>query len=796
MKEDEIKRFVCIHGHFYQPPRENAWLETVEIQESAKPYHDWNERITMECYGANTMAKILNDDRKIVDIINNYSKISFNVGPTLMSWFTWKNKAVHDAIVEADKISIRNYGQGSAMAQVYNHIIMPLANRRDKETQVKWGLYDFERRFGRKAEGIWLAETAVDTETLEICADNGIKYTILAPSQAKAYRKLGEEGWTNGIQPNFPYVYNLPNGKRIFLFFYDGKRSQEVAFNGVLNDGKYFAKSLLSGLDSSKSQPQLLHIATDGETYGHHHPKGEMALAYCLAQIEKTDGVALTNYASFLAKNTVQFEVQIYENSSWSCFHGVERWRSNCGCETGGKPGFNQKWRQGLREALDWLRDSLIPLFENGLKPHYPDPWMLRNKYIEIFFERNEANIQLFFDNYLPNIQDNHTKTTVLRLLEMQRQAMYMFTSCGWFFNDVSGIETVQILQYANRAIQLAKSETGVDLEPTFKLMLGSSISNYEEYGSAKDIYEKWVSPKTLTLTKVGMHYAVSSLFQSEGRVLTIFNYDCQSRIQQLHRSGNLILSYGITEVRSRVTLSEKVFSYIIVYMGGHHLIGNSSDLVDETTFKEITENIKLAFEESNITKVLDLMRNHFKDHTFSYFDLLKDEQLKLLEKVIEINEESALSSYEMVNNNTYALMTIMHNSQLEVPELFLRNLQTLVQVKLENRLEILPQLQLIPIRKLKGLADDVIKWKIGLNTVVLEFMATKFFDAQKNTLFIEDIQEEYAENILKALEILELLKIQPSLNGLQNIVFNILKNQGLSQGSAIKALAAYIDLA
>jgi hypothetical protein len=230
--------------------------------------------------------------------------------------------------------------------------------------------------------------------------------------------------------------------------------------------------------------------------------------------------------------------------------------------------------------------------------------------------------------------------------------------------------------------------------------------------------------------------------------------------------------------------------------MGGHHLIGNSSDLVDENTFKEITENIKLAFEESNITKVLDLMRNHFKDHTFSYFDLLKDEQLKLLEKVIQINEESALTSYEMVNNNTYALMTIMHNSQLEVPELFLRNLQTLVQVKLENRLEIHPQLQLIPIRKLKGLADDVIKWKIDLNTVVLEFMATKFFDAQKNTLFIEDIQEEYAENILKALEILELLKIQPSLNGLQNIVFNIIKNQGMSQGSAIKALATYIDLA
>src|SRR5690606_20278799 len=236
-----MKKYICVHGHFYQPPRENAWLEKIEHQESATPYHDWNERITQECYGPNGVSRILNDEQRIVDIVNNYSRMSYNFGPTLLSWLETHRPKTYQRIIDSDKASISYFGgHGSAMAQVYNHIIMPLANRRDKETQVIWGLRDFEKRFGRKAEGMWLAETAVDTVPLEVLSEQGIKFTVLAPRQAKQYLRFGESKWTPGIDSKMPYLCKLPSGKEINLFFYDDDRSQAVAFKGLLKDGKEF----------------------------------------------------------------------------------------------------------------------------------------------------------------------------------------------------------------------------------------------------------------------------------------------------------------------------------------------------------------------------------------------------------------------------------------------------------------------------------------------------------------------------------------------------------------------------
>src|SRR5579859_339354 len=299
-------KFICIHGHFYQPPRENAWLEVIEVQDSAHPYHDWNERITAECYEPNATSRILNEEQVISDIINNYSKISFNFGPTLLSWMEVYAKETYDAILQADKESIKRFGgHGSAIAQVYNHIIMPLANARDKEAQIVWGIRDFEQRFGRTPEGMWLAETAADTATLEVLAANGIKFTVLAPRQAKAVRKVGEAKWGDvndrTINTRCSYLCNLPSGKSISLFFYDGDISQSIAFNGLLNDGKRFAENLLNAINPDEKETQLVHVATDGETYGHHHKHGDMALAFCLDYIEKSEKATLTNYAQFLA---------------------------------------------------------------------------------------------------------------------------------------------------------------------------------------------------------------------------------------------------------------------------------------------------------------------------------------------------------------------------------------------------------------------------------------------------------------------------------------------------------------
>ena len=332
-----MEKYVCIHGHFYQPPRENPWLEEVELQDSAYPYHDWNEKITDECYRQNAASRILGPDKKIIDIVSNYLSISFDFGPTLLSWLQYHSPDVYQSVIDADKKSMKIFsGHGCAIAQAYNHIIMPLANSRDKRTQVIWGIRDFEYHFGRKPEGMWLPETSADLETLDICADNGIKFTILSPHQARRFRKIGTENWTNiereKIDTTQPYLCRLPSGRTINLFFYHGPTANEVAGGRLLQNGEVFARKLAWIFNQNEGEPQLAHIAVDGETFGHHHSFSDMALAYCLHYTKTKNLAKITIYGEYLEKFPSALEVDIYENSSWSCSHGVERWRSNCGC--------------------------------------------------------------------------------------------------------------------------------------------------------------------------------------------------------------------------------------------------------------------------------------------------------------------------------------------------------------------------------------------------------------------------------------------------------------------------------
>ena len=398
------ERFITIHGHFYQPPRENPWLETVETQDSAAPYHDWNERITAECYAPNGASRIVNSENQIVRIINNYARISFNFGPTLLSWLEENAPRAYHHIIEADRRSqLRFGGHGSAMAQVYNHIIMPLASTRDRVTQIRWGIADFRSRFGREPEGMWLSETAVDSQTLDLLAENGILFTVLAPSQCARVRPLTEQPkrqpkldagksanpaastpWQEtpnaGVDTTRPYLVKLKSGRSIAVFFYDGPRSRAIAFDRLLNSGDDFANRLMEGFRpepvaaDSKPRAQLVHVATDGESYGHHHRYGEMALSYALKLIEQRGDAKLTNYGEFLERFPPEYQAEIYENTSWSCFHGVERWRSDCGCN-GGRAGWNQKWRAPLRDALDWLRDTIAPLTEKIGQSLFKDVW-------------------------------------------------------------------------------------------------------------------------------------------------------------------------------------------------------------------------------------------------------------------------------------------------------------------------------------------------------------------------------------------------------------------------------------
>lgn len=482
---------VCIHAHFYQPPRENPWLEEVEPEPSASPYHDWNERITAECYAPNGAARITDSDGRIGSIRNNYASISFNFGPTLLAWMELKAPASYAAILEADSESMERFdGHGSALAQPYNHMIMPLATARDRRTQVEWGVADFRHRFGRDPEGMWLPETAVDLDTLEDLADSGIRFTVLAPHQAARVRPRGGEWQDAGPEgPNTTVAYRqiLPSGREMALFFYDGPTSRAVAFEKLLDDGGTLAARLLETVGArDDGGAGLVHIATDGETYGHHHGHGDMALAVALGRIEREPGVRLSNYALYLAEHPPEHDVQICEDTAWSCAHGVERWRSDCGCSTGGEADWNQAWRAPLRDSLDGLSDDLARVFEEKGRAVLDDPWAARDAYIEVVLG-SDADREAFLDAWSTRGGDED-HALALRLLEMQRCAMLMFTSCGWFFNDLAGIETRQILLYAARALDLADSVGATDVREPFLTLLSEARGNGPDARSGREV--------------------------------------------------------------------------------------------------------------------------------------------------------------------------------------------------------------------------------------------------------------------------------------------------------------------
>lgn len=493
-----MNRLLCIHGHFYQPPRGNPWSGVIEEQKTAAPFHDWNERVTSECYLPNTKTQILNNENQAIRVVNNFSNISFNIGPTLLSWMEQFAPDTYQGILQADKESMKKFsGHGSAIAQVYNHMIMPLANANDKKTQIIWGIKDFEHRFNRKAEGMWLAETAVDIKTLEVLAEQEIVFTILSPTQAQQVKPVAGTEWTDvsegTIDTQLPYLCHLPSGKTIVLFFYDGQISNEIAFGKLLKNGVNFADRLIEQYPEHQLKPRLVHIANDGETYGHHHEFGNMALAYMLYYVEQNELAKITIYGEFLAKNPPTHEVTIIEDTSWSCFHGIERWKAHCGCRLDLKKDWNQEWRKYLRESLDWLRDELAAFFEKSMSHYYDDPWAVRNNYISVVLDGLSKNQQLFLWELSAKDLSGDDQKKITILLQMQRYAMLMYTSCGWFFDDISGLETVQILQYAARAMQLAAEAGGANYEDKFLDHLELAKSNIPEMENGRVIYDRFV---------------------------------------------------------------------------------------------------------------------------------------------------------------------------------------------------------------------------------------------------------------------------------------------------------------
>jgi len=745
-----MERYICIHAHFYQPPRENAWLEAVELQDSAYPYHDWNERVTAECYAPNSASRILDGEGRILQIVNNYSKISFNFGPTLLSWMEQKSPAVYEAILAADRDSRHRFsGHGSAVAQAYNHTILPLASRRDKYTQILWGIRDFEKRFGRHPEGMWLPETAVDLQTLEVLADLGIKFTILSPHQAGRVRPLGGRAWRKvdggRIDPSMAYAVRVTSGKTMNVFFYDGPISRAIAFEDVLADGKRFSDRLLGAFSEARTWPQLVHIATDGETYGHHRAYGDMALAFALNYIESSQLARLTNYGDYLQKHPPIQEAKVIGNSSWSCAHGVERWRSDCGCNSGGHSGWNQRWRAPLRQAFDWLRDTVAPLFEAEARRFFEHPWQTRDAYINLVLDRSRENVLRFLTAQAKRELPRDQIITALKLLELQRYLMLMYTSCGWFFDDLSGIETVQVIQYAARALQLAGELFEQNLATAFLDLLAQAQSNLADQGNGRSIYQRHVEPAMVDLEKVAAHYAVSSLFEEYGELARIYCYDVERMDYRSSRQGKLRVVLGQATVTSEITWEPDQITFGVLHLADHSLIGGVRKFQGEESYRGLDQDVEKAVGSGDLADLVRLIEKNFGSGMYTLRMLFRDEQRKILSVILEEATNEARALYRNFHDEHAHLIRFVTDLGVPLP----RRFRLAVDFTLNSDLLDIFSAEEVDLNKSRAILEEIHRTGVTPDAVTLEFALRRTLEH----LFIRFVANPLEPGLLQRLQ-------------------------------------------
>lgn len=778
-----MERYLCIHCHFYQPPRENPWLEAVEIQDSAYPYHDWNERITAECYAPNSAARILDSEGHIVKIVNNYSRISFNFGPTLLSWMEGNAPHTYAKILDADKESQRLFsGHGSAIAQAYNHMILPLASRRDKYTQLVWGVRDFERRFGRSPEGMWLPETALDLETLEVLAELGIRFTVLAPHQARQVRKLNTQRWRNvegaRIDPTRAYAANLPSGRDINLFFYDGPISQAVAFERLLSNGENFAQRLVSGFSDARRWPQLMHIATDGETYGHHHPHGDMALAYALEYVESRRLARITNYGEYLAKHPPTHEVEIVNNTSWSCMHGVERWRSDCGCNSGMNPGWGQHWRAPLRVALDWLRDEFAGPYEQKAREYLNDPWAARDDYIQVVLDRSPQARAQFLARHQSRELTPDEQIAVWKLLEIERHLMLMYTSCGWFFDELSGIETVQVIMYAGRALQLAREALQQDFEAGFLERLAQAHSNVSSFGDGARIYTTWVKPAILDLPKVAAHFAVSSLFDHHEVHPSIYCYDVTVNDAQRFQSGRFRLDTGQARICSRITQECGSFTYSVLHLGDHNINAGVREFRGEQAYAEAVKELSDAFNRADVAESLRLLDRHFEGARYTLQSLFRDEQRRIMTHILDSTLAEVEANYRQIYESDAPLLRFLSELHMPRPKV----LQVTAEFVLNSSLRHAFEADQLDLGTIAALMDAAARDEITLDTPGLSYVLKRRLAELADRLTADPAEPTIFTRFETAVRLARSLPFEVDLWRAQNVCYHILQQACRSQ--------------
>jgi alpha-amylase/alpha-mannosidase (GH57 family) len=807
MEETVADKHVIIHGHFYQPPRENPWTERIDRQDSAAPYHDWNERISVECYRPNSCSRRLDGFGRITKLVNNYEYISFNFGPTLFSWIEEKEPDLYVKIIEADRMSSERLdGHGNAIAQAFNHLIMPLASPRDQETQIKWGLYDFERRFGREPEGIWLPETAINGTTLEILIDFGFRFIILSPHQAERVRPLkGGARWkdvSNGsISTGFAYRCFGPKKKGrysrksfIDIFFYDAPLSTDISFNHLLRNGDGFAAAVMAGFERGGSD--LVVMATDGEIYGHHEPFADMALSYFADHAAPSRDLHLTNFGAYLDRHEPVHEVQLKsgpngEGTAWSCSHGVGRWKENCGCNTGAPPGHTQKWRSPLRRGLDGLRDGLVDLFESEGAKLLAKPWDARNDYIGVVEHRTTDEMAELIKHHSPRELSAAERARALSLLESQRNAMLMFTSCGWFFNDITGIETVQLLKYAARAIELAGPGHSEKLEKEFLATLKEAKSNTSEYLSGTDLYQNARKRSAVDTRFLAAQHAIFCYLFDLSSAQKIFRH-CISIADEVTNSFKTeTVQLRTIQILSPYTLETSNCCYLLV-------ADNNADITVYIGLEDVCndwesnrDRFAPLIQEGKKKELIDLALAIFDEHPFTLRNLFPEDRERALNVIAARQIEELEGRFRELFEQNKNLLRLMHEAAIEAPACFLMPAQTLLSNDLVKQLGSWERsLNIAALDGIKSVVSEANRYGVPIDRKE----AAEIF----SNLFLEKVRQlrtgldaGLAHSLFEFVKLSSELGITINEHETQNEIYEILMKQ---VEAAIDSLADKID--
>ena len=669
---------LVIHGHFYQPPRENPWTGVIDDQPSAQPFPNWNDRVYYECYRPNAFARVFDlKSGRIESIINNYEFLSFNFGATLLSWMEKYHPGTYQRILEADKKSLkRNGGHGNAIAQGYNHTILPLCNDADRVTQVKWGIADFKHRFKRQPESLWLPETACNDATMSVLIDEKLKYLILSPDQAEKVRPLAGGDWTDvstgRIDPGMAYRYFHRDGSKRFIdvFFYDMGIARGIAFEGSLISSQAFLDRIAR---AGKADGRIVQSATDGESYGHHTKFGDRSLAYAL-EVEASQGdYWVTNYAAFLEKHPPTWEVEIKpgpdgNGTSWSCAHGVGRWFRDCSCQTGGQEGWNQQWRGPLRKALDFLRDNVAAHFEKERGKLFADPWAARNEYIQLVLDPDVSR-KAFLERQAGRALNDLEQVRALTQLEIQRNAMLMYTSCGWFFTEISGIETVQVLKYAARIFDLLNTLGLESPEATFLEILSEARSNVHEYGNGADVYRRFAETTRVTPQGVVAHLAISSLVNHVADRGEAGGYLFELMDPRKEEHGRFTLMTGHVLLQESMTRQHFRYAFAGLHLGGIDFYGAIRPYIRQENYEKSAKHLWEQFYIVSLPKLLRLMQEEFGPDEFGVEQLLPESRQKIFQTVFGTLVERFSEQYVRLYEDNRRNLEMLQSVGFELPK-------------------------------------------------------------------------------------------------------------------------------